>query len=58
MDIKESIILVTSAGSVIGRTCASHFAHLGATLILCDQNSSALKSSYEQISAFTDKVYA
>ena len=26
MDIKESIILVTSAGSVIGRTCASHFA--------------------------------
>ncbi|MCV5949625.1 hypothetical protein OFN94_32950, partial [Escherichia coli] len=42
MDIKESIILVTSAGSVIGRTCANHFAHLGATLILCDQNSSAL----------------
>lgn len=58
MDIKESIILVTSAGSVIGRTCANHFAHLGATLILCDQNSSALRASYEQISAFTDKVYA
>ena len=58
MDIKESIILVTSAGSVIGRTCSSHFAHLGATLILCDQNSSALKASYDQIRAFTDKVYA
>ncbi|HCG5597942.1 TPA: SDR family oxidoreductase [Vibrio parahaemolyticus] len=58
MDIKESIILVTSAGSVIGRTCSSHFAHLGATLILCDQNSSALKASYDQIRVFTDKVYA
>jgi len=57
MDINESIILVTSAGSVIGKTCANHFAHLGATLILCDQNSSALKASHEQLSAFTDKVY-
>ncbi|MEF1329224.1 SDR family oxidoreductase [Vibrio sp. M260121] len=58
MDIKESIILVTSAGSVLGRTCSNHFAHLGATLVLCDQNPSALKASYEQISAFSDKVYA
>ncbi|MDV6251636.1 SDR family oxidoreductase [Vibrio sp. EA2] len=58
MDIKESIILVTAAGSVIGRTCSSHFAHLGATLILCDQNASTLEASYEQISAFTDKVFA
>jgi NAD(P)-dependent dehydrogenase (short-subunit alcohol dehydrogenase family) len=58
MDIKESIILVTSAGSLIGRTCSNHFAHLGATLILCDQDSSALNASFEQISAFTDKVYA
>ncbi|UYI46213.1 SDR family oxidoreductase [Vibrio natriegens] len=58
MDIKESIILVTSAGSVIGRTCSSHFAHLGATLILCDQNADALKESYEQISTFTNKVFA
>ncbi|MGP8309232.1 SDR family oxidoreductase [Vibrio sp. YIC-376] len=58
MDIKESIILVTSAGSLIGRTCSNHFAHLGATLILCDQDSSALKASYDQIRAFTDKVYA
>ncbi|MBR9876708.1 MAG: SDR family oxidoreductase [Vibrionaceae bacterium] len=58
MDIKESIILVTSAGSVIGRTCSSHFAHLGATLILCDQNADTLKASYEEISAFTNKVFA
>ncbi len=58
MDIKESIILVASAGSVIGRTCASHFAHLGATLILCDPKACSLKASYEQIKAFTDKVYA
>lgn len=58
MDIKESIILVTSAGSVIGRTCSSHFAHLGATLIVCDQNADALKASYEQISAFTNRVFA
>ncbi|CAM2853532.1 SDR family oxidoreductase [Vibrio mytili] len=58
MDIKDSIILVTSAGSVIGRTCASHFAHLGAILILCDQDSNALRTSYDQISAFTDNVYA
>lgn len=58
MDISESMILVTSAGSVIGRTCSSHFAHLGATLILCDQDSGALQASYDQISAFSDKVYA
>lgn len=58
MDIKESIILVTSAGSLIGRTCSNHFAHLGATLILCDQDSSALQESYDQIRAFTNTVYA
>ncbi|WP_083796291.1 SDR family oxidoreductase [Vibrio sp. AND4] len=58
MDIKESIILVTSAGSALGSTCSSHFAHLGATLVLCDQNPQSLKASYEQISAFSDKVYA
>lgn len=58
MNIKESIILVTSAGSLIGRTCASHFAHLGATLILCDQSSAPLKATYDEISAFTEKVYA
>lgn len=58
MDIKESIILVTAAGSVIGRTCSSHFAHLGATLVLCDQDANTLKASYEQISAFTNKVFA
>ncbi len=58
MDIKESIILVTSAGSVIGRTCANHFAHLGATLILCDQNNIPLQTSYDQVRELTDKVYA
>lgn len=58
MDINESIILVSSAGSVIGRTCSSHFAHLGATLILCDQNADALQASYDQISEFTSEVYA
>ncbi len=58
MDIKQSIILVTSAGSVIGRTCASHFAHLGATLILCDKDANALQTSYEQIRTFTGNVFA
>ncbi|MDF2153855.1 SDR family oxidoreductase [Vibrio sp. CAU 1672] len=58
MDIKESMILVTSAGSILGRTCSSHFAHLGATTILCDSNPSALKASYDQIKTFTDNVYA
>ncbi|MGR5235668.1 SDR family oxidoreductase [Vibrio alfacsensis] len=57
MDIKESIILVTSAGSVLGRTCSSHFAHLGATVILCDEDPSTLRASYQQISAFSDTVY-
>ncbi len=58
MNIKKSIILITSAGSVIGRTCANHFADLGATLILCDRNLSSLTETYDQIRAFTDNVYA
>ncbi|BBL89388.1 short-chain dehydrogenase [Vibrio rotiferianus] len=58
MDIKDSIILVTAAGSVLGRTCSNHFAHLGATLVLCDSNPQNLSASYAQIKTFTDKVYA
>ncbi|MGR5325586.1 SDR family oxidoreductase [Vibrio alfacsensis] len=57
MDIKHSVILITSAGSVLGRTCSSHFAHLGATVVLCDEDLSSLNETYHQISVFSDKVY-
>ncbi|PNQ58659.1 SDR family oxidoreductase [Vibrio sagamiensis] len=58
MDIKESTIIITSAGSIIGRTCANHFAHLGATLILCDQSLCALQTTYDQVRSTSSKAYA
>ncbi|AXY01506.1 SDR family oxidoreductase [Vibrio alfacsensis] len=57
MDIKNSVILITSAGSLLGRTCSSHFAHLGATVILCDEDKNELDTTYQQIRVFSDKVY-
>lgn len=42
MKIKSALILITSANSLLGSTLAMHFARLGANVILCDTNHSAL----------------
>ncbi|KWU02020.1 MAG: SDR family oxidoreductase [Vibrio toranzoniae] len=57
MEIKSSIILVTSAGSRLGGTIANHFVNLGATVILCDKDPTALEETYLQCSRVSDSVY-
>ncbi|MGF1755240.1 SDR family oxidoreductase [Vibrio makurazakiensis] len=57
MDIKNSIILITSAGSVLGNTIANHFINLGATIVLCDDNPEGLESTYIQCYSRSKAVY-
>ncbi|PMH39382.1 short-chain dehydrogenase [Vibrio sp. 10N.286.49.B3] len=46
MEINQSIILITSAGSVLGQTLAQHFIALGAKVLVCDADLQALKGTY------------
>lgn len=57
MDIKNAVILVTSAGSQIGSTLAYHFASLGATLVLCDRKTPQLAQTYQLCQEISDSVY-
>ncbi|WP_428772018.1 SDR family oxidoreductase [Vibrio sp.] len=57
MDIKNAVILITSAGSLLGSTQAMHFASLGATVILCDQEIQALHNSYQKCLSITGRVH-
>ncbi len=56
MDIKNSSILITSAGSLLGRTLASHFAQLGAMTMLCDHRQEQLNVTYQHLRSFTNRV--
>jgi NAD(P)-dependent dehydrogenase (short-subunit alcohol dehydrogenase family) len=47
MDIANSVILITAAGSPMGKAISMHFASLGAQLALLDTNPSTLKKTYE-----------
>lgn len=42
MDIRNSVVLITSAGTVLGSTLAHHFATLGATVIMTDSDKFSL----------------
>jgi len=57
MDIKNSIILVTSAGSVLGNAIANHFINLGATIVLCDDDPESLESTYIQCYSRSRSVF-
>ncbi|OBT13065.1 hypothetical protein A9264_14865 [Vibrio sp. UCD-FRSSP16_10] len=46
MVINNSVILITSAGTVLGKTLALHFASLGAKIVISDKDSAALKVTY------------
>lgn len=58
MEIKSSIILVTSAGSQLGGTIANHLVNLGATVILCDIDSASLDETYQVCSRYSTSVYS
>jgi len=49
--LQNKVILVTGAGSGIGRQAAISFAEHGAELILVGHNSSNLESCYDEIIA-------
>ncbi|WP_367986994.1 SDR family oxidoreductase [Vibrio sp. NTOU-M3] len=57
MDIKKAVILITSAGSLLGGTLAMHFASLGAKVVLCDKSSSQLKMNFERCRSVSEEVY-
>ncbi|WCE28773.1 SDR family oxidoreductase [Vibrio sp. SCSIO 43137] len=52
MDIKNSVVLVTSAGSVLGSTLARHFATLGAKVIVTDEDKFALEQTVKRCQEF------
>ncbi|NLS14499.1 SDR family oxidoreductase [Vibrio sp. SM6] len=58
MDIRNALVLVTNAGSVLGRTTASHFAQLGGTLILCDEDKSKLDRTHHDLLTITRQVHS
>jgi NAD(P)-dependent dehydrogenase (short-subunit alcohol dehydrogenase family) len=57
MDIKSAIILITSASSMLGSTLAVHFAHLGAKIILCDQDKFGLMETFARCKAISQDVH-
>ncbi|MGF1763938.1 SDR family oxidoreductase [Aliivibrio kagoshimensis] len=56
MVIKDSVILITSSGSQMGRAISWHFAALGAKLILIDSNSKQLLSTHQTCEHLGGKV--
>ncbi|MDE1310598.1 SDR family oxidoreductase [Vibrio aestuarianus] len=57
MDIKSAIVLITSASSILGSTLAVHFAHLGAKIILCDQDENGLMETFTRCHAISNDVH-
>jgi NAD(P)-dependent dehydrogenase (short-subunit alcohol dehydrogenase family) len=50
-DLKQQRVLITGAGSGIGRSCASAFARRGAQLIISDINAGALEQTRQEVLA-------
>jgi len=48
MDIKSAIVLITSAGSLLGSTLALHFVQQGAKVILCDSDKEGLNECFQR----------
>ncbi|WED20923.1 SDR family oxidoreductase [Vibrio sp. JC009] len=56
MDIQNSVVLITSAGSSLGATLASHFAGLGANVVLSDTDKEVLDSVASRCAEVSEKV--
>lgn len=57
-DVSKEIVLITGAGSGIGRLMALEFSKLGATLVLWDVNEETNDSVKEEIKAKGGAAYA
>lgn len=56
MDIKNSVVLITSAGTVLGSTLAHHFATLGAMVIVTDSDLFALNQTVSRCQTHADNL--
>ena len=56
MIIKDSVVLITSAGTTLGAMLAIHFSRLGAHVFLCDTDASKLHSTYVRCKDMTHQV--
>jgi NAD(P)-dependent dehydrogenase (short-subunit alcohol dehydrogenase family) len=48
MEIRNSVVLITSAGTILGRNLALHFASLGANVVISDRESEQLHQTYAE----------
>jgi NAD(P)-dependent dehydrogenase (short-subunit alcohol dehydrogenase family) len=56
MHIKNSLILITSAGTLLGSALAEHFIQLGAKVILTDTHDRNLRRVYQESRILSDQV--
>lgn len=56
MDIRNSVILITSAGTALGCTLATHFLKLGAQVIVADTDSALLLETIKRCREIVDEV--
>jgi citronellol/citronellal dehydrogenase len=49
---KDQVVLITEAGSGIGRSAAHHFARLGARLLLCERRADRLEATATALSRY------
>lgn len=57
MKIKNSVVLVTSAGTILGRNLALHFASLGAKVVITDKENQQLQQTYAECLARGFEVF-
>ena len=57
MDIRNSVILITSAGTLLGRTLARHFASLEAKVVITDTDKVSLEQTKLSCQSISDSVF-
>lgn len=57
MQIKDSIVLITQAGTLLGSHIAEQFASLGAKLLIADGDETRLAHVYQHCSYYSDSVF-